>query len=194
MWVKGGIAVLFSIYRRIGLVLGLSLLLVNAAYSYTLLNSTLWSVNGHLYQVYGGSSSWEDAAAFANTVTVPGFYNGYLATVHSADENAVITSLLTLPAWLGGYQPPGELDPNANWRWVSGEPWTYTNWYPGQPNDYLGPGSEQYLVIYTNGMWHDYPQGTRPSFVVELNPVPDPASIVGLGAGLAGLLLRRRKR
>ncbi|MGC8784226.1 MAG: C-type lectin domain-containing protein [Armatimonadota bacterium] len=185
---------LFSIYRRIGLVLGLSLLLVNAAYSYTLLNSTLWSGNGHLYQVYGGSSSWEDAAAFANTVTVPGFYNGYLATVHSAEENAVITSLLTLPAWLGGYQPPGELDPNANWQWVSGEPWTYTNWYPGQPNDYLGPGSEQYLVIYTNGMWHDYPQGTRPSFVVELNPVPDPASIVGLGAGLAGLLLRRRKR
>ncbi|MGQ9487370.1 MAG: PEP-CTERM sorting domain-containing protein [Armatimonadota bacterium] len=114
--------------------------------------------------------------------------------MHSAAENNVITGLLTLPAWLGGYQPPGELNPNANWQWVTGEPWTYTNWYPGQPNDYLGPGSEQYLVIYTNGSWHDYPEGTRPSFVVELNPVPDPASIAGLGVGVAGLFLRRRKR
>jgi len=191
---KGGTAVLSSIYRRTGLVLALSLLLVNAAYSYTLLNSIVWSGNGHMYRVYSGSSYWGDAAAFASTVSVPGFHNGYLATVHSDAENAVITSLLTAPAWLGGYQPPGELDPNANWQWVTGEPWTYTNWYPGQPNDNLGPGSEQYLVIYTNGYWHDYPEATRPSFVVELNPVPDPASIVGLGAGLAGLFLRRRKR
>ncbi|MGQ9541096.1 MAG: lectin-like protein [Armatimonadota bacterium] len=185
---------IFRFYRRIGLMAGLSLLLVNAAYSYTLLNSIVWSGNGHLYQVYGGSSTWGEAAAFASTVSVPGFYNGYLATVHSAAENNVITGLLTLPAWLGGYQPPGELNPNANWQWVTGEPWTYTNWYPGQPNDYLGPGSEQYLVIYTNGSWHDYPEGTRPSFVVELNPVPDPASIAGLGVGVAGLFLRRRKR
>ncbi|MEJ5252670.1 MAG: PEP-CTERM sorting domain-containing protein [Chthonomonadetes bacterium] len=185
---------LFSMCRKLGLISVLSLLLVNAAYSYTLLNSIVWPGNGHLYQVYGGSSSWVAAAAFAGTVSVPGFHNGYLATVHSEAENNVITSLLTLPAWLGGYQPEGELAPNANWRWVTGEPWTYTNWYPGQPNDNLGPGSEQYLVIYTNGMWHDYPNGTRPSFVVELNPVPDPASIAGLGVGVAGLFLRRRKR
>ncbi len=185
---------LFSMCRRFGLIAVLSLLLVNAAYSYTLLNSTVWSVNGHLYQVYGGTTSWTDAAAFAGTVSVPGFHNGYLATVHSEAENNVITNLLTLPAWLGGYQPEGELDPNANWQWVTGEPWTYTNWDPGQPNDNLGPGSEQYLVIYTSGMWHDYPNGTRPSFVVELNPVPDPTSIAGLGVGVAGLFLRRRKR
>jgi hypothetical protein len=172
----------------------LSLLLVNAAHSYTLLNSVVWPVNGHMYMVFGGSTYWADAAAFASTVSAPGFYNGYLATVHSAEENALITSLLTLPAWLGGYQPPDELDPNANWQWVSGEPWTYTNWFPGQPNDIQGPGSEQYLVIYANGFWHDFPNITRPRFVVELNPVPDPASIVGLGAGVAGLLLRRRKR
>ncbi|MGQ9790478.1 MAG: hypothetical protein ACUVR7_07435 [Armatimonadota bacterium] len=67
---------IFRFYRRIGLMAGLSLLLVNAAYSYTLLNSIVWSGNGHLYQVYGGSSTWGEAAAFASTVSVPGFYNG----------------------------------------------------------------------------------------------------------------------
>lgn len=75
---------LSSVYRRTGLVLALSLLLVNAAYSYTLLNSIVWPENGHMYRVYSGSSYWGDAAAFARTVSVPGFYNGYLATVHSA--------------------------------------------------------------------------------------------------------------
>ncbi|MGQ9487369.1 MAG: hypothetical protein ACUVSV_14375 [Armatimonadota bacterium] len=54
----------------------MSLLLVNAAYNYTLLNSIVWSGIGHLYQVYGGSSTWGEAAAFASTVSVPGFYNG----------------------------------------------------------------------------------------------------------------------
>jgi hypothetical protein len=37
--------------------------------------------------------------------------------------------------WLGGYQYPPTQQPNANWRWVTGETWSYTNWQTGQPND-----------------------------------------------------------
>lgn len=186
---------LVIILRRMGLLFGLCFLLANAAYSYPLVSSSIWSVNGHMYRVYGGTSFWSDAVSFAATVTVPGYYPGYLATVHSAEENEFIRSLLTGPAWLGGYQEPTELDPEANWKWVSGEPWTYTNWEPGQPNDRLGPGSEQLLVMYTSGYWHDFPDTvTRPRFVVELNPVPEPATALMLGAGIVGLLFRRRSK
>ncbi len=37
--------------------------------------------------------------------------------------------------WYGGFQPPGVTPPNSGWEWVTGEPWDYTNWAPGEPND-----------------------------------------------------------
>ena len=42
--------------------------------------------------------------------------------------------------WLGGYQAPYGLPASSNWQWVTGETWSYTNWYPDQPDHCTGYG------------------------------------------------------
>jgi len=73
---------------------------------------------------------------------------GYLATITSPEENEFVfglvqgnefwlkrpTGVLAGP-WLGGVQPPGSPEPDGNWQWVSGEPLSYANWSPREPNE-----------------------------------------------------------
>jgi hypothetical protein len=171
--------------------------LMHHTYCQTLIASGI-HVNGHLYEVYlAPGITWANAQSFAATLARPGYETAYLATITNADENTFVTTLIaSLPVhelWLGGFQPPGERDPRANWSWVTGEPWVYANWAPGEPNDAYGPASEQHLGIVRSGYWNDEGNLSNISgFIVEL--VPEPASMVVLGAGLAGLLSLRRRR
>jgi len=99
--------------------------------------------------------------------------NGYLATITSLEESDFITAnLLPPPAgendvWVGGYQDVGAPDysePSGGWRWVTGEPWVYTNWIGGQPDNGSPSGNEDGLTLNSvyNGRWND---GTRPSLL-----------------------------
>ncbi len=106
--------------------------------------------------------SWEEArdaaAASAYQVTPGVFLQGHLATVTSEAENAwLVANLYQVlgylhAAWLGAYQDTGAPDysePDGGWTWITGEEWSYTNWYSGEPNDHLDPGSsENYLVAW----------------------------------------------
>src|ERR1035438_3846734 len=102
-------------------------------------NPVSWSGNGHFYDVISvsGTISWEDANAAALAV------GGYLATITSQAENDFAFLLVNNATywhgssgpWLGGYQSPATNQPDANWHWVTGEAWNYTNWQIGQPND-----------------------------------------------------------
>jgi hypothetical protein len=94
---------------------------------------------------------------------------GHLAVITSAEEDAFIDQLRFKcgleELWTEGYQPVNEVVPTANWRWVqTGEPipgfngsGAYSNWQVGEPNDYYGPASEQYLGIGKGGAfgWND---------------------------------------
>jgi len=97
--------------------------------------------NGHLYQLVrtprGESVDWFQAAAAASAM------GGHLATIHSAAENEFVFALTGdsskwpnyVGPWIGGFQPEGSCEPACGWRWVNGEPWDWTNWIPGEPND-----------------------------------------------------------
>lgn len=127
--------------------------------------------------------SWDDANAIATSMPRRGCASVHLATITSAGEQAVVGGLMagvTENAWLGGFQPPGELSRANGWQWVTGEPWFFTNWAGGEPNDtpygtYI-PGSEQYLEIYQgSGAWNDAPSpdpGLAKYFVVEYEDCP----------------------
>nr|WP_321467513.1 PEP-CTERM sorting domain-containing protein [uncultured Desulfobulbus sp.] len=125
----------------------------------------------------------------------------YLATITSASENSFIMSNLLASfageIWLGGYQtPPTEPNAATGWTWVTAEPWGFTYWGSGEPNDAGGAGAEQYLGANWNGYWNDEANlDNIAGFLVEkTSPVPEPATMLLFGTGLIGLSSFSRKK
>jgi hypothetical protein len=143
-----------------------------------------WDENGHYYQVAEGTMNWEAAKAYAGSrqITDPDtgvIYRGHLVTITSPDESSWIFQNIVSPlnvqscAWIGGSQEEGnENDPSGGWHWLTNEPWEWTNWNSGEPND--DGSNERYLEMWTSdGSWNDekfdgYPsEGGTKYFIVE---------------------------
>jgi len=100
--------------------------------------------------------SWITASNQANA------QGSNLATITSQAEDDFVFRLINKPAFwygemgplLGGFQPPGSVEPAGGWRWVTGEPWGYTHWAGGQPDDAAGAGED--VAHYWRGyQWND---------------------------------------
>ena len=77
----------------------------------------------------------------------------------------------------GGQSVPNS-GPDSDWRWITGEPWSFTNWSFDEPND--AGEDEFYLVSWDpRGTWNDAdPDSTYDGYLVEF-PFPiSPDSIV----------------
>jgi hypothetical protein len=95
--------------------------------------------------------------------------------------------------------------PTANWQWIDGEPFSYTNWRTStnEPNHVLDPANNTKDVIemfnqFYNGQWNDIDQsgiGLSEGYVIEYPPgVPEPGSLGLLVPLVAGTTLARRRR
>jgi hypothetical protein len=128
-------------------VLGAFVLLAGA--SLLLAQPVLNPDNGHYYEVIDDTTiSWTQASLSAGTL-IFGDFTGYLATLTSEEEEAFLLNTFT-PAqlsrrWLGASQGEGVVPADAGWAWGTGEDWLYTHWALGEPNDFFGAASQQYL-------------------------------------------------
>ena len=107
------------------------------------------------YAVIRQSMTWENARAAALALSQPG-WPADLTSITSAEEYAFIRSTFVTPNssfWTGGYQPPGSPEPGGGWIWVNGDPWGYTAWDVGEPNN---QGNEYAVTIGWSGPgWND---------------------------------------
>ena len=122
--------------------------------------------------------TWEEANAAARDMVSGNCTTAHLATITSAEEQEEVDDLMAGTdenAWLGGFQQGQSLD--RAWLWVTFEPFLYTNWGEGEPNDTpvdtFIPGSEQHLEalpaqsgVRGPGLWNDAPDSEQ-FFIVE---------------------------
>jgi hypothetical protein len=162
--------------------------------------------NGHAYEVVAAPSgiSWDGARAGAVAA------GGDLASITSAAENAFVFGLtdsstywflydghIPIGPWLGGLQTGGP-EPAGGWVWVSGEPFAYTNWAPGQPDNFSGEDRLHFNAPEPTPrapMWNDLQNngGVLPrAYVVEY--VPEPSGAIVLAVAAAAGLTRRSNR
>ncbi|WP_048176966.1 PKD domain-containing protein [Methanosarcina barkeri] len=115
-----------------------------------------YSVNGHYYNAVSAPDgiTWTDAKTAAESSTYLGM-NGHLATITSQGENDFIYNNLGVTPnyyWLGAFHSDDSQEPDSGWQWVTGEPWNYTYWNSGQPDD----AYESALQFYYGDKWNDY--------------------------------------
>ena len=160
--------------------------------------------NGHYYDVVFVTDqvTWgaaRDSAAGTIFNGVP----GHLATITSQAEQDFIVGQFgdaIRAKWLGGFQTPGSVEPNEGWSWITGEPFTYSNWGFNEPNN--SGGMENHLDFATAGsealgVWNDLDGVTPPAtfvngYVVEF--VPEPSTYVMAAIGIVALLFARRQK
>ena len=147
--------------------------------------------NNHFYAqmvVSGTKPLWSESKIRALESSYLG-QQGYLATITNSTEMAHISSTVALTtAWLGGSDENVE----GTWRWVTGPeglengglgrwfwsgvgsgsgggstlPDFYANWNgTAEPNN--SGGAEDYLHLFSTGLWNDYPSTIRADYVVE---------------------------
>src|SRR5437867_7893500 len=128
--------------------------LVPSARAGILVGPVVNPANGHIYYLLS-QNSWSNAEAEAISL------GGHLATIRNVDEQEWVFSTFCGyggALWIG----LTDRDKVFAFRWVSGEPLSYTNWGGGQPDNGTG-GVEFYGHMWpagsrspAPGQWNDY--------------------------------------
>ena len=187
------------------------------------------SDNGHYYQRYINSSVYTDTWQAAQDFAIS--QGGYLCTITSKNEDDFVASNFRYfdapssggKSFVGLLLGGTDVQTDGDWKWVTGEAWTYSNWDRNQPDSWGGQYILQYIGNNGNvhgnagGVWDDFwgdsqsalahfPEYGFAGFIVEYNSnpaatgnnaVPEPsewAAMGLLGAGLLGLMVRGRKK
>jgi hypothetical protein len=136
-----------------------------------------WERGYGRYQIIPGNFTWEQAKADAEA------RGGHLATITSLQESDFIYTILgsTLgdnsykDTWLGANDATTEGD----WRWVTGEVWSYSRWGPSEPN---GSTFENFLTLINRTTighipgitWNDSGNSLYSMYLLEFGYPTDP--------------------
>lgn len=211
---------------QLGSALVLVLVLANSSAGAPILWSVSAGGNGHYYDLIdtGAALSWTEAKLVAENTLFRGSA-GHLVTITSSAESSflettfsplvgdpVLTSVPGVLAWIGLSDTATE----GTYEWVTGEPFSFANWAPGEPNNFVG-GDEDYAYLWrrkflgnapnVNGTplwsWNDSPldpgrvRGLLVEFegpFAEVTPVPEPSSWWLFAMSLLGILAASYRR
>ncbi len=118
--------------------------------------------NGHRHRLL-------DATYWANSLPgVGGTEHGFV-TIDSAHENAWLRDALLnniagwtpVPAFIG----LSDINQEGTFVWSSGKPFTYSNWYTGEPNDQ--DGEDVVEMSHLHGRWNDISSGVTRAAITD---------------------------
>ena len=123
--------------------------------------------NGNTYALYDDVLTCPQAKAKCEEL------GGHLVTITSEHEQNVVNSLLgkgIRPVyWIGASDTASE----GTFQWVTGEPFSYTHWSAGEPNN---NGDEDYVHLWNKsdylGLWNDNKvnaSGEKAGFILEID-------------------------
>ena len=121
------------------------------------------------YYLLSNVGTWQQAQAQAVTL------GGNLVTINDAAENQFLVNTFggTEGLWIGLTDEVTE----GQFKWANGEAVTYTNWYPGNPDNAGGVQDYAYINFVNPGQWDDA-GGTVFRGIIEIaNPSND--TIIG---------------
>lgn len=103
--------------------------------------------DGHSYFFFEEKLTWEKAMAKCRKL------QGHLVTIESGAEDHFVKKLTRgQDCWLGA----ADADEEGVWKWTTGEPFTFSGWADGQPDNHKGV---QHYALYWNGRGWDDMQG-----------------------------------
>ena len=112
--------------------------------------STVIEESNHKYELFDYSVTWTQAYKICEKK------GGHLVSVTSSNENDLLMNLMQQYSksrcWLGG-----TLFNKGTWYWTNGEPFDYTNWNTGEPNNENNIEYYTCMIITstTKGKWND---------------------------------------
>ncbi|WP_027722916.1 lectin-like protein [Maridesulfovibrio zosterae] len=155
--------------------------------------------NSQYTLVKSSGISWDDAK---NEAAARG---GHLVTITSPTENDYIKNTVLngqeKAYWLGGVQSgdQNKKTPLSNWSWITGEDFTFTDWYPSEPNN-AGNKNEIHMSADSRYgfQWNDEGAAVKQQirgYIIETPtaPTPIPGAVWILGTSLAALFGFKRK-
>jgi hypothetical protein len=130
---------------------------VNITANGSQIGESSYTYNGHTYLLTTTPKTWEEAQLEAQQ------YGGNLVTINdTAEEQWLKTTFGTAQyLWIG----LTDKDSEGNFVWVNGEPVSYTNWSPSQPDNW---NNEDYVHLSFDGKWNDLPAYWQTYGIIEV--------------------------
>jgi hypothetical protein len=151
-----------------GIILFFIAALMTSTMSYAESAKILNTQNGHAYQLIESQKTWTEAGSHCDSL------GGYLVTITSKGEENFISDKILRHSGKDIWAGATDKDVEGVWKWITNEPFDYTNWYTGEPNN--ENGIEDYLELksFFGFKWNDVPNAVKRNwFICEWDKQPD---------------------
>ena len=120
--------------------------------------------NGNIYSLYNFPLTWSEAKSFCESM------GGHLVTITDAGEQLAVARMMHYSLYNWVYTGATDIGSEGAWKWVTGEPFSFTNWAGGEPNNNDGQGNPQNagcIYKWNNRTWDDGLESYSTGFICE---------------------------